>query len=146
MKTLFILLISFFSTASAQWLTNFEDAKKEARQKHELILVNFSGSDWCSPCIQMKKTIFESEEFKSYADKSLVLVNADFPRLKKNKLSKEQTQLNEALADKYNPEGKFPLTLLINTDGKIIKQWDGLPNVSPSEFVQQVNALVNARN
>jgi peroxiredoxin len=55
------------------------------------------------------------------------LVRADFPRMKKNQLSKEQTAYNEKLAEKYNPKGKFPLTVLINPDGKVITEWDGYP-------------------
>jgi thioredoxin-related protein len=145
MKVLAILLISLFSATTPTWLTNFDDAKKQAAEKHEMILLNFSGSDWCSPCIQMKKNIFESEEFKTYSDKSLVLVNADFPRLKKNKVSKEQEKQNDALADKYNKDGKFPLTLLISADGKVIKEWDGLPNATPAQFVQQVNAAMDGQ-
>jgi thioredoxin-related protein len=145
MKLITILLISLFSSTSPTWLTNFNEAKKQATEKHEMILLNFSGSDWCSPCIQMKKNIFESEEFQTYSQKCLVLLNADFPRLKKNKISKEQEKENDALADKYNKDGKFPLTLLINADGKVIKEWDGLPNATPSQFVQQVNAAMDGQ-
>ena len=91
-----------------------------------------------------EKEIFESPAFQNYADQNLVLVNADFPRLKKNQLSKEQTTLNESLADKYDPEGKFPLTILFDERGKILTQWEGCPNESPEKFVQQINAFAHA--
>lgn len=141
MKLLSTLLISSFFIVQASWLTNMEQAKKESYQKHRLILLNFSGSDWCSPCIQLKKKIFESEAFNQYADTSLILVNADFPRKKKNKPSAEQIALNDALAEKYNPDGKFPFTLLLNDGGKVLKAWDGNPDVSPEEFVHQLQEV-----
>ena len=146
MKFLLIIILSLFSYINSSWQTDFEAAKKEAQQKHELILLNFSGSDWCSPCIQLKKTIFESDDFKSFADSSLVLVNADFPRLKKNKLSLEQTRQNEKLADQYNKEGNFPYTLLIRPDGKILKTWNGLPPGNSDAFVHQLKEAMNARH
>ena len=113
---------------------------------HRLIVLNFSGSDWCGPCIRMRKEIFEADAFQDYAEQKLVLVNADFPRLKKNQLSKEQTKLNESLADKYNPEGKFPLTILFDDTGKVLKQWEGCPNESPEKFVTEINVFVDAAN
>lgn len=126
------------------WLTNFEKAKEMARQKHQLILLNFSGSDWCGPCIRLRKEVFESASFKAIADSSLVLVNADFPRSKKNQLEKELKKHNEQLADKYNSEGKFPFTVLMDAEGKVIKSWEGFPATSASEFCEDINALVHA--
>lgn len=128
------------------WETDFENAKKHASSDHKLILVNFSGSDWCGPCIRLHDDIFENKAFKLYADSNLVLVNADFPRLKKNQLPKEQQKKNEKLADKYNPEGIFPLTLLTNADGKVLRKWEGLPDLSATQFIQEINDLANARN
>ena len=80
---------------SAGWSTDLSKAKDEARKDSKLILLSFSGSDWCIPCIKTRKEIFDKEPFINYAAAKLVLVNADFPRLKKNALSKEQTKQNE---------------------------------------------------
>ena len=73
-----------------------------------------------------------------------MLVNADFPRMKKNMLSKDQQQKNDALADAYNSDGVFPLTLLLNADGKIIKKWEGFPSSTAEEFTNDVKAAVDA--
>ena len=122
---LFVMLLLLVAPATPTWLTDFDVAARVAVRDHKLILLNFSGSDWCAPCVQMKKDVFGSESFSEFAEQRLVLVQADFPRAKKNKLSKEQTAHNEALAEKYNSEGKFPLTLLLDEKGNVIKQWDG---------------------
>src|ERR1700761_808109 len=107
---------------SAGWMADFDKAKEEAKRTGKPILLNFSGSDWCIPCIKTKKEIFEKEVFTKFADANLVLVNADFPRLKKNSLSKEQTKQNEALAERYNKAGIFPYTLLLDANGKVLKE------------------------
>jgi len=140
--TIFIATLLFTGTT---WLGNFDTAKTEAAAKHKLILINFSGSDWCGPCIRLRKEILESQTFEDYADKRLVLVRADFPRQKKNQLSKEQVKLNEALADKYNSEGKFPYTLLVDETGKVLHRWDGFPNETAQDFVDQINVVNSSR-
>ena len=122
----------------ANWQSNFETAKKIAKEKHELILLNFSGSDWCGPCMRLRKEILDNEAFTKMADTSLVLVNADFPRNKKNQLDAQTRKENDALADKYNPEGRFPFTLLLNEDGKVLKTWDGFPDESAQQFSEEV--------
>ena len=141
MKFLFFLLSMLSISQGNQWLTDFEIAKKIATEKKENILLNFSGSDWCGPCMRMKKEIFETASFTSYATDHLVLLNADFPRNKKNKLSKEQESMNDKLAEKYNPDGKFPYTVLLNAQGVIIKKWEGLPDGKAADFITQIKSL-----
>jgi len=138
---LLTFFIAIFLTTGVTWSGDFSDAQKQAAQEHKLILINFSGSDWCGPCIRLRKEILESSTFESYASDHLVLVRADFPRQKKDQLSKEQVKLNEALADKYNPDGKFPYTLLVDENGKVLKDWDGFPNETPDQFVSQISAV-----
>jgi len=137
---LLVIYLGMLLLPGVTWTGDFNAAKTEATQKHKLILINFSGSDWCGPCIRLRKEILESGTFEGYASDHLVLVRADFPRQKKNQLSKEQTKLNEALADKYNADGKFPFTLLVNDNGKVLKSWDGFPNESPDQFVSDIRS------
>ena len=144
MHLLYSILFSTILFSTTTWQTDFEKAKTEAKTENKFILLNFSGSDWCGPCIRLHKEIFDDETFLKYADEHLVLVNADFPRLKKNMLSKEQQKQNDALADIYNSDGAFPLTLLLDADGKVIKKWDGFPSETPEEFTNDVKAAVDA--
>jgi thioredoxin-related protein len=143
MKLLSVFLLSFFLTPG-KWLTNFEEAKQESVQSHKYILLNFSGSDWCGPCIRMHKEIFEANAFQNFANDNLVLVNADFPRQKKHQLEKTQQLANDKLAEQYNPQGKFPYTVLINENGKVVKQWEGMPDEKPEQFVAEVNTALHA--
>ncbi len=144
MHLLYSILVSTIFLSAAPWQTDFEKAKVEAKSENKFIMLNFSGSDWCGPCIRLHKEIFDSEAFTKYANEHLVLVNADFPRLKKNMLSKDQQKQNDALADKYNSDGAFPLTVLLNADGKVIKKWEGYPSSTPEEFTNDIKAAVDA--
>lgn len=135
---LLLMAALFLFTSSVEWSGNFSDAKQQAAASHKMILVNFSGSDWCGPCIRLRKEILESETFENYAKQNLVLVRADFPRNKKNELPANQVKRNNLLAEQYNPDGIFPYTLLLDENGKVVKSWDGYPNETPDAFVQQI--------
>jgi thioredoxin-related protein len=146
MKLITAILISSLFFVAPQWGGDFEKAKAEATQNHKYILLNFCGSDWCGPCIKLKKDIFESADFEKFASENLVLVRADFPRLKKNQLDAKQTSHNEALAEKYNNQGKFPLTVLIDANGKVVKEWDGYPtSMNTLVLINDISSAIDAR-
>lgn len=144
MKYLTLFFVSSVLFSFTIWQPSFEVAQKTAKAKHQLILLNFSGSDWCGPCMRMRNEIFNDSGFSKMADTSLVLLNADFPRKKKNQLAAKIQKQNNSLADKYNPEGKFPFTVLLNADGKLIKTWDGLPDENAAKFTAVVKTICNA--
>jgi thioredoxin-related protein len=139
MKVKLMALFPVFLFLNPAWHHNLPEAQMIAQKEHKYILLNFSGSDWCGPCIRMKKEIFESDPFREMADTELVLVNVDFPRYKKNQPTAEQQKINDAIADRYNPLGKFPLTLLLNDKGAVLGTWEGLPNESPEAFIEDIH-------
>jgi hypothetical protein len=92
----------------------------------------------------MEKNLFSQETFEHFADSNLVMVNADFPRQKKNKLPESVTRQNEMLAEQYDKEGLFPLTVLMDADGKVLKRWNGDPGLSPENFIRQIRTIQDA--
>lgn len=137
----FLFLLAF---VPLKWETDFDTAQKDAKEKKQLILLNFSGSDWCAPCVATKRDYFENDSFLSMAKDNLVLLNADFPRKKKNQLSPEQIKKNEALAEKYNKQGNFPFTLLLDSNGKVLKSWVGKPEVSVEKWTKEVKNICDS--
>ena len=137
-------MLSLITLPSTIWQTDIEKAEQSAKEEHKFIILNFSGSDWCGPCIRLHNEIFDSEIFTKYANDHLVLLNADFPRSKKNQLSKKQQKKNDEMADAYNKNGVFPLTLLLNSEGKVLKKWEGFPKESADEFTSEINTLLDA--
>jgi thioredoxin-related protein len=47
--------------------SDFEEAKIIASEKDQNILLVFSGSDWCAPCIKLEKTTWHSQEFIDFS-------------------------------------------------------------------------------
>jgi len=138
-------LIVLFSLVSIgmyaqQFETNFESAQADSRSSGKPIVLVFSGSDWCKPCILLKQQILNTPEFSEYSEEHLVTVNLDFPYRKKNLLSKELQEQNEALAETYNPKGVFPLVLLLKDDLSVAAQFDYHPKMEAHAFIQQIEA------
>ena len=142
MKLLVILTILTLFQSEPKWQYDFETAKIEAKSRNKSIILSFAGSDWCGPCIKMTRDIFNQETFLAYAQNHLVLIRADFPRSKKNQLDPQQTKHNELLAEKYNPAGKFPLTLLLDANGKVLITWDGFKEGTPQAFIKEIEQKV----
>lgn len=142
MTKLFLIALLFFTPAKPTWLHDLATAKELARKDKKLILVNFSGSDWCIPCIKMHEEVFDSEVFSAYANDKLVLVNIDFPRKKKNQLPKNEQAVNDKLTEKYNPSGSFPYTVLLDSDGNKLKVWDGYYKFGPAQFVEDIKIVI----
>src|SRR5213593_3012649 len=82
------------------WLTDLPKAQAQAKKENKLVMLDFTGSDWCGWCIKLNKEVFSKSEFAEYAKKNLVLVEVDFPRRKAQ--SADQKKANEALQGKYN--------------------------------------------
>lgn len=136
---LFFLSISSFSQ---NWLTNFSEAKQVASDKNQNIILVFQGSDWCAPCIKLDKEVWSTEEFRKLTKDHFVMLKADFPRKKANRLSKELTEQNGMLAEKYNNKGYFPLVVVLDEKGKILGNI-GYEKITPSNYFKKLTAFEN---
>jgi protein disulfide-isomerase len=106
--------VGLASTALASdgdWITNYEEALKEAKQSNRAILADFTGSDWCGWCMKLKKEVFDTEEFKGWAAKNVVLLELDFP--KQLEQSEEIKKQNQSLKEKFGIKG-FPTIVFID--------------------------------
>jgi thioredoxin-related protein len=136
------LIFGFSLIAELNWLGNLEDAKSTAREEHKQILLVFSGSDWCRNCILLDHEVFKSPEFQKLAEEKLVLIKADFPRKKKNQVSKTQQGVNSQLAKDFNPEGNFPKVVLM-TAGEQILLSAGYRQGQKTEFLDCLSIRLN---
>src|SRR4051812_30460620 len=120
-RILFLLVVicAFISqtvrSASVEWLTDAHAAQAKAKEENKLVLLDFTGSDWCSWCKKLKRQVFDKPEFAEFAQSRLVLVEVDFPRNKT--LSEAQKQANAQLDKTYRIDS-FPTIILLDPDGK----------------------------
>lgn len=119
------------------WLTDLEKAQTQARAKNKMLLINFTGSDWCPPCIMLHRQVFSQPEFADYAAKNLVLLEVDFPRTKEQ--SAEQKAANQKLAESFGIYG-FPTLIVLNAAGKKIGEL-GYMRGGPKAFIAELEKL-----
>lgn len=142
MKTLLrlflgLVVLGVHAASAADWMTNYNDALALAAKQDRMVLLDFTGSDWCPPCMKLHEDIFEKPEFSAFAKDKLVTVMLDFPRSKS--LDAQVKKQNEALAKKYGVEG-FPTLILLTSKGKEIDRRVGYFPGGPAAFAQWVNA------
>ncbi|MDX2302660.1 MAG: thioredoxin family protein [Microscillaceae bacterium] len=138
-----IFLVSFHpANLEITWLDDFQKAQALAQEQNKPILMVFSGSDWCKPCILLEKEVFKNQLFQQFAQDKLILLKLDFPRRRKNELSSEIKIQHETLAETYNPEGAFPRVMLLDKSGKILGIINHQSNQT-EEFVNQIKSLMD---
>lgn len=142
MKKIFLtlLLVTTCLGYSQNWKTTFEEAKTQALAENKNIVLVFSGSDWCAPCIKLDKTVWQSEEFKKESETNWVIYKADFPKKKANQLSATLTESNKVLAGKYNTSGNFPLVVLLDKNGAVLGI-EGYKNYSASAYIKLIHSF-----
>jgi len=136
-----IFLLISVSTLNAQdWITDFDQAKETATKESKKIVLVFQGSDWCAPCIKLDQEIFDTNEFQTYAKEHFVMLQADFPRRKKNRLSKAQQEKNNKLAETYNKKGFFPYVLVLNDKGAVLGT-TSYKKTSPKSYITMLESF-----
>ena len=140
-STLFaaVALISFAAFAQeANWMTDYDKAVEQAKTQNKVILLDFTGSDWCGWCMKMKQETLDTPAFKSYARKNLVLVEVDFPH------NKPQTDAvkkqNGQLGQKFKVNG-YPCFVLLDKDGNELGRQGGYLKGGPSAFIAKLNTF-----
>lgn len=143
-KRAFLFIITsllFFNLANAQdWNTDFEAAKKKAFKENKKLILVFQGSDWCAPCMKLDREVWSQEKFKAHATKHYVMMQADFPRRKQNKLPEELAAQNGKLFETYNKQGYFPHVVVLSPQGKVIGQ-TGYKAISLEEYIKELDSF-----
>ena len=143
----FALCLVQIATAQTTAITTFTDltkAKAYAAEHNQDILMVFAGSDWCKPCIQFKKDVLQSNDFVDRLGNKLSILYLDFPARRKNKLPKEQTAHNEALAERFNKSGAFPKIVLLDRQEKVLGSPD-FKGQTALDFVHELESALTTK-
>ena len=120
------------------WSTSYEEGQQEAKANNKLVLLDFTGSDWCGYCKHMQAEIFSKPQFQDYAAKNLVLVELDFPRFKQQ--SDAVRKQNMKLASEYDVEA-FPTLIVLSPEGKPVANIMGYIEGGPEPLITALEKL-----
>ena len=142
-KILFVsvtFLILNFNASAQNWFTDFKKATHVATEMNHNIVLVFQGSDWCAPCIKLDREIWSNSEFQNLAKDHFIMLKADFPRKKSNRLSEELQKQNAKLAEKYNNQGFFPLVVVLDKSGNVLGKM-GYEKTTPLEYFKELTSF-----
>lgn len=114
--------LSATTLAAEGWHTDLTVALKEAKQEQKLVLVDFTGSDWCTACIKLRKTVLDTTDFRQYAADYFVFMEVDLPQRKS--IDPGLLARNKALAKRYTVSG-YPSIVVLNTEGEVVGGFEG---------------------
>ncbi len=140
MFPVFLFFLSL-SVSGQDWETDFAKAISRVEETGKPMVLVFSGSDWCAPCIRLDREIWQSEAFKAYAKDHYVLYRADFPRKKSSQLPSEKMAENNQLAQKFNPKGHFPLVVVLDGKEQVLGTL-AYQKVPPEDYISQLNSFL----
>jgi thioredoxin-related protein len=136
--TLGALLVMSAFVSAAEWLTDYGQALKLAKEQNKAVLMDFTGSDWCGWCMKLDREVFSTSEFQNFADKRLVLLKVDFPR--RRALPADQTAHNDRLASRFGVQA-FPTIIVLRPDGSKAGQLGYEPG-GPRRFIASVEKSI----
>jgi len=125
-------------TSGLSWGFNLPTALNQAQSENKLVLLDFTGSDWCGWCIKFDRDVLSTPRFAAYAQNKLVLVVVDFPRQKPQ--SDRHKQANKQLKDRFRVDG-FPTFVLLNHGGKELGRQVGYAEGGPDAFIAELEGF-----
>jgi protein disulfide-isomerase len=123
-------------SSESSWGTDLPAALNQARSENKLVLLDFTGSDWCGWCIKFDKDVLSTDKFAGYAKSKLVLVRLDFPHHKEQDAALKQA--NEQLSKRFGVDG-FPTFVLLNSAGKELWRQVGYAEGGPDAFIAELD-------
>lgn len=132
-----IELIDLAAQAKAEksWTEDFPAAQLRATEQKKRLFVDFTGSDWCPPCIALHKKVLTQPEFLQHAKDRYVLVKVDFPRNKPQ--ADPQREANQILARAYRVQS-FPTVLVLEANGTEVQRLNGYNGGKPADFIKSL--------
>ncbi len=129
---------------AAEWMTDLDAARTRAAAENKAVLVDFTGSDWCTYCIRLRNNVFNKPEFDAYAADKFVLVEIDVPRDSSRVGGPENLVRNRTLCEEFKVSG-FPTVLVMTANGSVVGGFVGCPDSVQNVAQQLDSALENAQ-
>ncbi len=123
------------------WTEDFEAARQQAAKEGKFVLLAFSGSDWCGPCMALEKEVLSQRKYMGRLTKKYVPVMMSVPR-DKSTLSKLAASQNDVLKERYGIRA-FPTIVVVNPlDGEEVKRHSGYRSNDSNGYLKQLDGMM----
>ena len=138
--TSLVIFTAAATAAGKDWMTDIDSAVKVAKEKNKAVLVEFTGSDWCPPCIMMDKKVFSQSSFVSKASEDFILVKIDIPRS-----NPELSEKNSKVLNKYKVQG-VPTVILMDKEGKEFNRFSASQFPEVGKFLAHLDGQLEKKD
>lgn len=114
------------------WISDLNEGLEKAKKEGKPVLAEFTGSDWCPPCMMMQKKVFSKDEFVKKASEDYILVVVDSPNA-----DPKLAEKNEKYFEKYKVQG-VPTVVLLKSDGKEYDRFSASAHPSVDAFLKRI--------
>ncbi len=124
------------------WHSDYRDAVVLATRLKRPLLLNFTGSDWCYWCRLLKSEVFDTTGFLAWAEKTVVLLEVDFPRTvpQDARLRRQNADLARRFSDFV--EGGYPTILFLDSSGTRILGDLGYLEGGPNAWTEEADRIL----
>lgn len=126
--------------ADNSWQVDLPAALQQAERENKLVLVDFTGSDWCTACIALRKNVLDTKDFRNWAADKFILVEIDLPQSKT--LPDNQLEHNKTVAESYGIAA-FPTVMVLNPQGEVMGGFEGFVK-STADAVAELKHAIDA--
>ncbi|MBE6420308.1 MAG: DUF255 domain-containing protein [Akkermansiaceae bacterium] len=110
--------------AQIEWMSDLDSACQKAREEGKLLLVEFTGSDWCKACILQKKNVLDKPEFAAWVHQHYVPVEVNVPNNPAVVGGEAALKKNKAICDEFDIK-IFPSLMIMSPDMVILGGYHG---------------------
>ena len=96
-----MLMLLVAGAAPIEWMTDLNAASRQAAAEGKLLLVEFTGSDWCKACLLQKKKVLNTRKFENWVEKHCVAVQIDVPNDAARVGGELQKRHNQVTCEEY---------------------------------------------
>lgn len=129
---------------SGAWLDDWRQATFISTRLKKPLFVLFTQPDTSEPSQKFDAEIFQTEEFKKYAKKNMVLMKVEFPGspAKQKEQAEALKEQNRSLADQYAIRG-YPWVIILNFMNQRIGESKYMKG-GPDYFLKQMDEVIKA--
>ena len=148
---IYTILLTFGMLVSSAWALpkaeSVQTAMPLAADEGRDIMLEFTGKEWCPPCIHLRTKILETAEFDKAVGDKYVLVEVVFPRLPEAvaAMPESQRNANEKLLDYHHIQTGLPTVLLLDAAGRPYAQVAGARSTT-AEYVKALEEAAAVRS
>ncbi|MEW4565022.1 thioredoxin family protein [Bremerella sp. JC770] len=108
------------------WRTNLEEAQEEARESGKVLVLFFTGSDWCVYCHLLEEHVLTKPDMMELIERTTIPVKLDYPN--ESRLPDELAAQNAQVRQRLGIQG-FPSVCLVDDQLRAITAIRGFSGV-----------------